>query len=204
MVGALPDARRAGRLGFVRAGDAIALVGPFVPSVDASELAKLWGRELPDGLPPIDIAAVAAAQAAVRGAVRDGTVSSAHDIAEGGLAVALAECCLGGGFGARVSLGEEFFGAERADATGREAGGSGISLDSAATLFGEGSGGFVVSGGEDALRALGALTPVRIVGSVGGDVLKIECSARAGEASPISLTLAELADAHGALGELFA
>ncbi len=204
MVGELPDARRAGRLGFAHAGDAIALVGPFVPAVDASELAKLWGQDLPDGLPPIDIAAVAAAQAAVRGAVRDGMVSSAHDIAEGGLAVALAECCLGGGFGARVSLGEEFFGAERAGATGREAGGSGISLDSAVALFGEGSGGFVVSGGEDALRALGASTPVRILGSVGGDVLRIECSARAQGASSISLTLPELAESHGALAELFA
>ena len=204
MVGELPDVRRAGRLGFARSGDAIALVGPFVPSVDACELAKLWGQELPDGLPPIDIAAVAAAQAAVRDALREGTVSSAHDIAEGGLAVALAECCLGGGLGARVSLGEEFFGAERAEATGREAGGSGISLDSAVALFGEGSGGFVVSGGEQVLRALGALTPVRIIGSVGGDLLRIEGPARAQGASPISLTLVELAEAHGALTELFA
>ncbi len=110
MVGALPDARRAGRLGFARAGDAIALVGPFAPSLEASELAKLWGWELPDGLPPIDVAAVAAAQAAVRDAVRAGALSSAHDIAEGGLAVALAECCLGGELGARVSLETAFLG----------------------------------------------------------------------------------------------
>ncbi len=203
MVGELADARRAGRLGFARAGDAIALVGPFVPSLDASELAKLWGYPLPDGLPGIDIDAVAKAQAAIRDAVRAGVVSSAHDIAEGGLAVALAECCLGGGLGARVSLGEEFVGAERAHATGREAGGSGISLDSADALFGEGAGGFVVSGGEDALRALGASTPVRIVGIVGGDVLQIDCSPCARGASPLALTLAELAEANGALMELF-
>ncbi|MFZ2113985.1 MAG: AIR synthase-related protein, partial [Solirubrobacteraceae bacterium] len=125
-------------------------------------------------------------------------------VAEGGLAVALAECCLGGGLGARVSLGEELFGAEPADATGREAGGSGISPDSAVALFGEGSGGFVVSGSEDALRALATSVPVRILGSVGGDALRIECPARAGGASSISLTLAELVKAHGALAELFA
>ncbi|HXN39131.1 MAG TPA: AIR synthase-related protein, partial [Solirubrobacteraceae bacterium] len=183
-------------------------VGPFVPSMDASELAKLWGQELPDGLPPIDIAAVAAAQAAVRGALRDGTVSSAHDIAEGGLAVALAECCLGGGLGARVSLGEEFFGAEAADATGREAGGSGISPDSAAALFGECSGAFLVSGGEDALHALGvsafgASVSVRILGSVAGDALRIECLTLAG-AELIELSVPDLARAHGALAELFA
>jgi phosphoribosylformylglycinamidine synthase subunit PurL len=216
MVGELPDVRAAGRLGFARAGDSIAVVGPFAPSLDASELAKLWGWDLPDGLPAIDIDAVAAAQQVVRDAVRAGTLASAHDIAEGGLAVALAECCLGGGLGARVSLGEEFFGAEGADATGREAGGSGISPDSAGALFGECSGGFLVSGGEDALRtltgtsALGASVPVRILGSVGGDVLRIECPARtltgtsARVGSSISLTLAELAEAHGALAELFA
>ncbi len=208
MVGELPDVRAAGRAGFARAGDAIALVGPFAPSLQASELAKLWGWDLPEELPAIDIAAVAVAQAAVRGAVRDGTLASAHDIAEGGLAVALAECCLGGGLGAQVSLGEEFFGAEGADATGREAGGSGISPDSAVVLFGEGSGGFVVSGDEDALRALGASTPgasvpVRILGSVGGDVLRIERLTRAG-GERIELSLSDLARAHGALAELFA
>jgi phosphoribosylformylglycinamidine synthase II len=204
MVGKLPDARAAGGMGFARAGDAIALVGPFAPSLEASELSKLWGRDLPDGLPPIDVAAVAAAQAAVRDAVRAGVLSSAHDIAEGGLAVALAECCLARGYGARVSLGEDFFGAEGADATDREPGSSGISAVSAAVLFGEGSGGFVVSGAEDALRALEASTPVRIVGVVGGDALKIEGASRARGSMPISLTLAELAEAHGALAELFA
>ena len=183
MVGKLPDARRGGSLGFARAGDAIAIVGPFAPSLVASELAKLWGWELPDGLPAIDIEAVVATQAAIREAVRAGALASAHDIAEGGLAVALAECCLGGELGARVSLPEDLFGAELAPATGREADWSGISAASASaptiagTLFGEGSGGFLVSGGERELRALAELTHVRIVGSVGGQALRIDCPA---------------------------
>jgi phosphoribosylformylglycinamidine synthase subunit PurL len=204
MVGRLPDARRAGRLGFVREGDAIAILGPFQPSLDASELAKLWGRALPDGLPAIDVRAVAAAQAAIRGAVRAGSVSSAHDIAEGGLAVALAECCLGGGLGARVRLDADLLGAEVAGATGREGIRSGIPPASASVLFGEGTGAFVVSGDERELRALGELTPVRIVGSVGSEVLRIEGSACAREGEAIELTLAEMARAHGALAELFA
>ncbi len=104
MVGRLPDARRAGRLGFARAGDQIALAGPFAPSLEASELAKLRGEPLPDRLPATDLQAVRRGQALVREAVRDGLLSSAHDIAEGGLAVALAECCLAGGLGAEVSL----------------------------------------------------------------------------------------------------
>ena len=45
MVGRLPDASRAGRLGFAQAGDLIALVGPFEPSLVGSELAKLLGHE---------------------------------------------------------------------------------------------------------------------------------------------------------------
>ena len=43
MVGRLPDARRAGRLGFARAGDPIALVGPFAPSL-AAERAREAAR----------------------------------------------------------------------------------------------------------------------------------------------------------------
>ncbi len=150
MVGRLPDARRAGRLGFAREGDAIALVGPFAPRLDASELAKLWGRQLPDGLPQIDVEAVAAAQAAVRDAVRASEVSSAHDIAEGGLAVALAECCLTGGLGARIELDDDI-----------------------EYLFGECSGGFLASGERQALESLSEQTTVRMIGVVEGRSLSI-------------------------------
>jgi phosphoribosylformylglycinamidine synthase subunit PurL len=172
MVGLLPDARRAGGLGFGRAGDEIALVGPFDPSLAASELAKLRGQELPGELPEIDLPAVREAQAAVREAVRAGTVSSAHDVAEGGLAVALAECCLAGGLGASVAC----------------------SADEAA-LFGEGPGGFLLSGPREVLQALQASTRVRLLGSVGGDSLRIE--------GVLEVSLAELGEAHGSLAELF-
>jgi phosphoribosylformylglycinamidine synthase len=180
MVGRLPDARRAGRLGFARVGDEIALVGPFAPSPAASELAKLRGEPLPDGLPAVDIAAVANAQAAIREAVREGALSSAHDIAEGGLAVALAECCLAGSLGAVVELSDP---------------------------FGEGPGGFVVSASQEALRELGEHVSVRPLGTVGGDVLTIAITGEtvAGETAnaAMTITLAELSEAHSRLGELF-
>ncbi len=169
MVGKLPDVRFAGRLGFTREGDVVAVVGPFTPSLPASELAKLQGEALPDGLPPIDLAAVIAAQDAIRAAVWEGAVSSAHDIAEGGLAVALAECCLAGGMGAQIRLNTH-------------------TLDA---LFGEGSGGFIVSGHEQELRALGELTPVQILGSVGGDVLRLSGPTEDLESESIELTLVE-------------
>jgi phosphoribosylformylglycinamidine synthase subunit PurL len=178
MVGRLPDVRRAARLGFARVGDAVALVGPFAPSLEASELAKLRGESLPDGLPELELDAVIAAQAVVRDAVRAGACASAHDIAEGGLAVALAECCLAGNLGAEIEVGGSAW---------------------EAAFFGEGPGGFVVSGTPEALSALGERTPVIAIGTVGGNELRISLS---GEA-PLNATLAELKIAHGALAELF-
>ncbi len=179
MVGRMPEARRAGRLGFARAGEQIALVGPFAPSLRASELSKLRGEPLPDGLAEIDIAAVRDAQGAVRDAVRAGALSSAHDLAEGGLAVALAECCLAGGLGADVEL-----------AAAAWAG------DALTALFGESPGGFLVSGSQTALDELAARTSVHLLGTVGGGTLSI--------ATELELTLEELANAHGKLAELFA
>ena len=112
-----------------------------------SELAKLRG-ETPFGeLPQADLGELRALHAAVRQAVRAGALRSAHDVAEGGLAVALAEACLAGGLGASVDL-----------SVLRPAG--------EALLFGEGPGAFVVSGPEQSLRAFGAAA-VRI-GTVGG------------------------------------
>jgi phosphoribosylformylglycinamidine synthase subunit PurL len=180
MVGRLPDARCAGRLGFPVETASIALAGPFAPSLAAGELEKLHGLPLPDGLEPFDLDAVRTAQLAIRDAVRAGSLASAHDIAEGGLVIALAECCLAGGIGAEVDLGEELRGA----------------ITPSALLFGEGTGGFLVSGQDDALRELAGRLPLRVIGRVGGEVLKIADPA-------ITIPLAELADAHSGLGELF-
>jgi phosphoribosylformylglycinamidine synthase len=179
MVGRLADAAHAAQLGFARDGDTVALIGPFAPALPAGELAKLRGHELPDRLPEIDIGAVRAAQFAIRGAVRVGALSSAHDIAEGGLATALAECCLAGGMGADVRL---------------QAAGD----DPFVALFGEAPGGFLVSGTPNGVSSLGRRTHVRVIGTVGGDALRIAI----GDLT-LSATLAELAEAHGALAELF-
>ncbi len=183
MVGRLPDARLAGRLGFSRAGDEIALVGPFAPSLAASELAKLRGEALPDGLGEVDVAAVRSAHIAVREAVRANALSSAHDIAEGGLAIALAECCLAGGVGASIELGEL---ADRAPEV----------------LFGEGPGGFVVSAPAVALDELAGDVPLQRLGTVGGDSLELGL-AQGSDVQTILLSLEDLASAHASLGELF-
>jgi phosphoribosylformylglycinamidine synthase II len=145
MVGRLPDAARAGRLGFARAGDLIAIAGPFEPSAVGSELGKLLGREPAGELPPMDMQAVRDAHDSVRLKVNAGALQNAHDIAEGGLAVALAECCIAGRVGATVRLPE--------------------GVDPFAEALGCA---FVVSGAPEALEGL------TIIGRVGGDRLELE------------------------------
>jgi phosphoribosylformylglycinamidine synthase subunit PurL len=201
MVGRLADARRAGRLGFQRAGEEIALVGPFAPALGASELAKLRGEPLPDGLDEVDIETVRATQVALGDAVAAGTLSSAHDIAEGGLAVALAECCLAGALGAEIELADDLLEAASPAAPARRLL-SRLSTAATAALFGEGPGAFLVSGASDALRSLGERAPTTTIGTVGGDALRI-VDPREASSAAITLTLAELADAHSALAELF-
>jgi phosphoribosylformylglycinamidine synthase len=147
MVGKLPDPANVPRLGFAQDGHAIALVGPFEPSLGGSELDKLRGR-LADSLPEVDLDEQARALAALREAVREGGLATVHDIAEGGLAVALAECCIEGGVGASVDL----------------------PAVSDAVLFGEGPGGVVVAGPREAVEAVPG---ARVIGTVGGEALEI-------------------------------
>ncbi len=154
MVGELPDARHAGQLGWATDGDAIAIlsVRDWAPALGGSELAKLRGEELPDTLPAVDLGEARALHAAVRGGVRSGALHSCHDVAEGGLLTALAECCIASGRGATVALPSE-----------------------EDVLFGEGAGAFVVSGSADALRAFGSAA--QVIGTVGGDRLEAgDCS----------------------------
>jgi phosphoribosylformylglycinamidine synthase subunit PurL len=145
IVGKLPDASKAGRLGFTHDGDAIALVGEFAPSLAGSELEKLLGRAPRGPLPSVKATAVRDAREAVRDGIRTEALHNAHDIAEGGLVVALAECCIAGGIGARVELPERF------------------------ELFGEAPGtAYLVSGPEAAVARIG-----KVIGRVGGDRLEV-------------------------------
>jgi phosphoribosylformylglycinamidine synthase subunit PurL len=163
MVGELPDPARAGRIAF-QAPDGepgtVALLGPVSPSVAGSELAKLRG-DLVAGLPHFDLAKVRRALELVRAAVRDGTAVSAHDVSDGGLACAAAECAIAGGVGVTLDLNPLL---RRED------------IDATAALFGEGPGGLLVSGPRELLlelsseaRDVGFLA----LGSVGGDAIRL-------------------------------
>jgi phosphoribosylformylglycinamidine synthase len=126
-------------------GDAIALVGPFAPSLAGSELAKLLGHTPRGKIPAVEPAFIRDAHELVRESVRSGKFHSAHDVAEGGLAVALAECCVAGGIGASVELPDYLH--PFAEAPGR---------------------GFIVSGREE------DLADALIIGRVGGAELEIQ------------------------------
>ncbi|HET7054032.1 MAG TPA: AIR synthase-related protein, partial [Solirubrobacterales bacterium] len=180
MVGELPDPSVAAPSAFAAAGDAIALLGPFEPTMEGTELAKQRG-ELDGGLPQPDVAAVAAACAAVRDAVRAGKLASVHDVSDGGLACALAECAIGSGLGCQADLQH----LRERGCTPEEA------------LFGEGSGGFVISGEREKLEALASDdVAVLYLGKVGGDTIEIAAGDRS-----LSLPLADAESAWRSLGE---
>jgi phosphoribosylformylglycinamidine synthase len=91
---------------FKGAGDAIILVGEVGDEMGGTRFLKVChGRK--EGLPPrLDIERELAVQNSVRELIRAGLVKSAHDCSEGGLAVALAECCFNpaGRLGAEIRL----------------------------------------------------------------------------------------------------
>ncbi|WP_204105496.1 MULTISPECIES: phosphoribosylformylglycinamidine synthase subunit PurL [Spirulina sp. CCY15215] len=105
MVGLVPDITRTCGQGWQSEGDRIYLLGSHSPvTLGASEyLATIHGAIA--GKPPqIDFELERKVQAACRYGIREGWVKSAHDCAEGGLAFALAECCISGNLGAEITL----------------------------------------------------------------------------------------------------
>jgi phosphoribosylformylglycinamidine synthase II len=120
MVGLLPDADKRVTMGFQNEGDLIYLIGDGEPTLGGSEyLAVIHGLEV--GRPPaLDMEAEKKLQAFLREAIDQKLLQSAHDVSDGGLAVALAECCISGGIGAHGEWNKcnarELFGERTANA----------------------------------------------------------------------------------------
>ncbi|KKK34198.1 phosphoribosylformylglycinamidine synthase [Mesobacillus campisalis] len=90
---------------FKAAGDAIYLLGETKPEFGGSELQKLLHGEIFGKAPALDLEVETKNQKQVLTSIQAGLIASAHDVAEGGVAVALAECAIGSdGLGAEVSL----------------------------------------------------------------------------------------------------
>jgi phosphoribosylformylglycinamidine synthase len=156
-----------------RAGDVVMLAGSAQVSVGASAYGAQIGVH--EGPVAIDLALEARLQRFVLAAHRAGAVRAAHDRAEGGLAVALAELALRDRVGMKVTLP-----AVRG-------------IDRRVALFGEGPSGVVLVIGpslEQQVRALAAQhdVPVWTLGTIGGDLLEI--------APVLGMPIAALVDAH--------
>ncbi|HEY4015627.1 MAG TPA: phosphoribosylformylglycinamidine synthase subunit PurL [Polyangiaceae bacterium] len=163
---------------FKRAGDAVVLLGQAgcrgVLALGGSEWlsrtaasAGTPGLALAGQAPPIDLAAEGRLQKLLLELARAGLVESAHDVSDGGLAAALAECCTvgAGDVGAVIDLGPI---ASASDGP----------VDALAALFGEAATRVVVSVAPVAVEALfararAAGVPAARLGITGGDVLSI-------------------------------
>lgn len=104
MVGLIENLDQVTTQGFKAAGDTIYVIGETANAFNGSELQKLETGENAGDVYPFDLATEKANQAAVLQAIKASYIASAHDLAEGGLGVALAEATFGTGFGASVNI----------------------------------------------------------------------------------------------------
>jgi phosphoribosylformylglycinamidine synthase len=176
---------------FRRAGDVVAMLGPSSTAIDGSEYAVSKTGKLAGRCPDIDLALEARLQKLVLELAREGALASAHDVGDGGLAVALAECCTTSpadspDVGARI---EVECGAHTRDP-----------LDATARLFGESPSRVVVSVAREKLDHVAAMAkaadvPFEELGVTGGDSLSIALVDKDGDVSTdgtIRLALREI------------
>ncbi|KIY23177.1 phosphoribosylformylglycinamidine synthase subunit PurL [Mesobacillus subterraneus] len=105
MVGLVENLKHVTTQHFKNAGDLIYLLGDTKDEFGGSELQKLVHGRIFGKAPELDLQVEASYQAQILIAIRKGVVASAHDVAEGGVAVALAESVIGSkGLGAEVKL----------------------------------------------------------------------------------------------------
>jgi phosphoribosylformylglycinamidine synthase len=141
-----------------RDGDRLLLVGETRGHLgQCALLAELFGREEGDA-PPVDLAAERAAGEFLRAANARGLVAAAHDLSDGGLALAAAEMALAGGIGLEI--------VSEAD------------MDLAEWFFGEDQGRYLIACAPEAVTALGAMAAaagvaMRPVGRAQGTSLRL-------------------------------
>jgi len=165
-IGLIPDIATMATIALTRDGDVLILIGP-----EGSHLGQSLYQELAtgtyEGAPPhVDLDAERQTGDFVRGLIRTGRVSAAHDISDGGLLVTIAEMALAGGRGITLEATPE--------------------APAHAIWFGEDQGRYVIAAAPDeAARILHdaskAGIPARVVGKATGETLKLP-----GEA-PLSL-----------------
>ncbi|MBL0241423.1 MAG: phosphoribosylformylglycinamidine synthase subunit PurL [Chloracidobacterium sp.] len=180
MVGIIDDTRNLITHGFKSEGDIIAVIGTASDDLDASEYAQtILGMTTADliaigSVPQIDLKLERKVQSTVLKLADEMIVRSAHDCADGGLAVAIAECCFS-------SLGRDAVGAN----INLEANG----LSDESLLFGESPSRIVVSfAPEDLYRveAIAGTCPFEVIGKAGGNTLSITIESKDAVSAPVA------------------
>jgi phosphoribosylformylglycinamidine (FGAM) synthase-like enzyme len=103
-------------IGFKNPKDVIVLLGETKDELGGSEYLKVIHGLVGGDAPALDLAFEARLQTAVLAAIHDGIVTAAHDVAEGGVAVAIAEMAIAAKSGARGAQASIFITAGRVDA----------------------------------------------------------------------------------------
>jgi phosphoribosylformylglycinamidine synthase subunit PurL len=104
VVGLIEDAERVVQSAFCAEGDRVILFGETQHELGGSEYLKVVHGRIRGYPPALDLGREAALQGLLVEGASSGLIRSAQDCAEGGIAIALAECCIAKGFGVRVDL----------------------------------------------------------------------------------------------------
>ena len=113
MVGLIDDINKICKKSWVKAEDQIWMIGlPLENNINQDERISLSASSfleyihgLKTGRPPeIDLNLEKQVHAFLREVIKQGIINSAHDLGDGGLAVAIAECCISSGYGANIIL----------------------------------------------------------------------------------------------------
>ncbi|HEY6362743.1 MAG TPA: phosphoribosylformylglycinamidine synthase subunit PurL [Vicinamibacterales bacterium] len=169
VVGLVEDASKVVRRAFRAAGDVIMLLGESREELGGSEYLKVM-HGLIRGMPPaLDLRREAALQRLLVAGAASGLMRSAHDCAEGGLAVTLAESSFDTRLGAEIDVAAVAAGAP--------------SFGDVASLFGESASRAIVSVTPDRVDELLSAAqseniPATVLGRVGGDRLRISIQGR--------------------------
>jgi len=164
VVGLLEDASKTATRQFKSAGAHVVVLGDNGGELGGSEYLALLHEHVAGPPPALDLPRERALQRLVIDEIRNGLIESAHDCAEGGLAVALAECCFDTAFGVTVDLHSV------------DAGPPPFRVN--ATLFGESASRIIVSVTDNLLNApvtaaRAANVPAYVIGRTGGDRIRI-------------------------------
>ncbi|WP_346620371.1 phosphoribosylformylglycinamidine synthase subunit PurL [Blastococcus montanus] len=119
VLGVHDDVRTRVSTGWRTAGETVLLLGTTAAEFGGSAWASVVHGHLGGTPPRVDLAAERALGDLMGALGREGLISSAHDLADGGLAQALAESALRYGVGARLELGEDPFTALFSESTAR-------------------------------------------------------------------------------------